>query len=125
MNSEQQLALSWTHGSGQAQAEIWRERLVCSLRWQIGVVVWGAGVRSVCVWCVCVAEAVVRSVAVVEAGVVRPARQAAVEPARVRGQRGFCRHTPICHRWLHTKRSRSIPACACPAPWVQDRANCC
>ena len=38
-----------------------------------------AGVRSVCV-CVCVAEAVVRSVVVVEAGVVQPARQAAVEP---------------------------------------------
>ena len=47
-----------------------------------------AGVRSVCV-CVCVcgeavAEAVVRSVVVVEAGVVQPARQAAVELARVR-----------------------------------------
>ena len=54
------------------------QAVVCG--WCLCVV---AGVRCVCVCvCVCVVEAVVRSVVVVEAGVVRPARQAAVEPAR-------------------------------------------
>ena len=42
-----------------------------------------AGVRFVCVCVESVVEVVVRCVVVVEAGVVRPAGQAAVEPARV------------------------------------------
>ena len=45
---EQQLAQSWTHGAGQAQAGIAREHFECGLRWwdRLGVVF--AGVRSVC-----------------------------------------------------------------------------
>ena len=159
---------------------------MCSQRWQIGVWCVGACVRCVCV---CVWRSWRRSV-VVEAGVVQPAQQAAVElacgretgdfekgkikievvflfqilrshahrpaPLQPAGQAAPRRHpppptsprppprphhthththtqrtpatthtTPSYHRWLHTKRSRSIPACACPAPWVRDWANCC
>ena len=33
--------------------------------------------------------------------------------------------SPSHRRRLEHKRSRVIPACACPAPWVWDCANCC
>ena len=34
-------------------------------------------------------------------------------------------HTPLCHTRLDSKCSRSISACACPAPWGQTWATCC
>ena len=74
------MAHVWSLERGQAQAGIARERLFSSWWLQSG----GECVVRACVLCVCVeavAEAVVRSVVVVEASVVRPARQAAVELA--------------------------------------------
>ena len=108
LEGEQQVAHVWSLERGQAQAGIGRERLCSRRRWQLGgevpvcVVSGGCG-RALCV---CVVEAVVRSV-VVEAGVVRPARQAAVELARV------------CSNFLSQKSPRPAPAAA----WRLHRAG--
>ena len=77
--------------------------------------------RAFCVWCVggCVCVVCVWVEAVVEdTGEAGVESLVVVAPAH--------NHHTLSHcRCLEHKRSRAIPACACPDPWVQNWANCC